>query len=73
MNIYKYIYVCIKYLQLLLKFSLFGFVDDLYSEKKKFLLIRYRKMINRGWINLQIDNEIIKVLNDKGLINIYYV
>lgn len=73
MNIYKYIYVCIKYLQLLLKFSLFGFVDDLYSEKKKFLLIRYRKMINRGWINLQIDNEIIKVLNDKGLINIYYI
>lgn len=73
MNIYKYIYICIKYLQLLLKFSLFGFVDDLYSEKKKFLLIRYRKMINRGWINLQIDNEIIKVLNDKGLINIYYI
>lgn len=67
------IYMCIKYLQLLLKFSLFGFVDDLYSEKKKFLLIRYRKMINRGWINLQIDNEIIKVLNDKGLINIYYI
>lgn len=73
MNTHKHTHTRTKYLQLLSKFSLLGFVDDLYSEKKKLLSTRHRKTTNRGWINLQTDNEIIKALNDKGFINIHYI